>query len=494
MKTVGLIFALSTLFLSCQVKSTSINSHYQPMDTTLLLQASEKFKEKSLNQRRFKHADIEPLILDLKNRKDFSVVELGKSVQQRSIYEVTYGTGDKKVMLWSQMHGDESTATMALFDLFNFLSAKNDEYDSIRRLIKENTSLYFIPMLNPDGAEIFNRRNALGIDINRDARSGTSPEATILIEAAKRNNPGYAFNLHDQQRYYTAGYEPKSATISFLAPAYNYEREINPTREDAMKLIVGMNTLLQKVIPNGVAKYDDAHEPRGFGDNFQKWGARTILIESGGLPGDPEKQSIRQLNFIIILNALVDIAKGNYESIDAKLYANIPENRTKGSELVIRNITHEMDSFSYKTDVSIKQDEINLPEDDYYIRGRVDDVGDLKESYGFQELNAEGLTFQEGKVYDKLIESIEILRTKDVLTLLKKGYFAINVKQSPKKRKYNLPIYILNKNQPPIGGLLIGMPANFFLRKDDTLKYAIINGYLIDLENFTEQNYYQYIK
>ena len=261
-----------------------------------------------------------------------------------------------------------------------------------------------------------------------------------------------------------------------------------------MKLIVGMNTLLQKVIPNGVAKYDDAHEPRGFGDNFQKWGARTILIESGGLPGDPEKQSIRQLNFIIILNALVDIAKGNYESIDAKQYANIPENRTKGSELVIRNITHEMDSFSYKTDVSIKQDEINLPEDDYYIRGRVDDVGDLKESYGFQELNAEGLTFQEGKVYDKLIESIEILRTKDALTLLKKGYFAINVKQSPKKRKYNLPIYILNKNQPPIGGLLIGMPANFFLRKDDTLKYAIINGYLIDLENFTEQNYYQYIK
>lgn len=494
MRAAWLILALSTFLFSCQIKNKPKNPQYLPMDTTLLQQAFERFKERSLNQRRFRHLDIEPLILILKNRKNFTVSELGKSVQDRSIYEINYGTGDKKIMLWSQMHGDESTATMALFDLFNFLAAENDEYDSIRTLLKEKTSLSFIPMLNPDGAEVFNRRNALGIDINRDARSGTTPEGAILIEAAKRNRPDYAFNLHDQQRYYTTGMEHKSATISFLAPAYNYEREINPIREDAMKLIVGMNTLLQNVIPNGVAKYDDAHEPRGFGDNFQKWGARTILIESGGLPGDTEKQTIRQLNFIVILNALVDIANDNYKNIDASLYNEIPENRTKGSELIIRNLSHEIDSFVYKTDISIKQDEINLQNNDYYIRGRVDDVGDLKESYGFKELDAEGLTFQEGKVYEKLVDSLAGLDSIHILTLLKQGYYAVNLKEEPIKRYYNLPILVLKDSPPPSGGLFIGMPANFFLRKGNTLKYAIINGYLIDLENPIKQDYFQYIR
>jgi hypothetical protein len=495
MKAPSIVLLVCVVIMACnENRPSALNNLYQPIDTALLNQAFENFKEKTLTQRRFTHATIEPLILSLQENTAFSVSELGKSVQKRSIYQIDYGRGDKKIMLWSQMHGDESTATMALFDLFNFLGAKSDEYDSLRLLIKEKTHLSFIPMLNPDGAETFNRRNALGIDINRDARRGTSPEGAILIEAAKRNKPEYAFNLHDQQRYYTAGYQPSSATISILAPAYNYERDINSTREDAMKIIVNMNILLQKYIPDGVAKYDDAHEPRGFGDNFQKWGARTVLIESGGLPDDPEKQYIRQLNFVTILNALVDIAKGNYKPMDASLYNKIPENRLKGSELVIRNIGYEIDSFVYKTDISIKQDEINLPNGDYYVQGRVDDVGDLEESFGFQELNANGLIYQQGKVYEYLKSSVSSLGFDEALALLKQGYYAINIKEMPPEKWYNLPLVILKGGLPPGGGLLIGMPANFFLREGDILKYAIVNGYLIDLENPKEQVYYQYIR
>ncbi len=495
MKRGSIVLLVCVIVMACsETRPSALLDLYQPIDTAVLNQAFENFKEKTLTQRRFTHAAIEPLILSLDENAAFSVSELGKSVQQRSIYQIDYGTGDKKVMLWSQMHGDESTATMALFDLFNFLAAKNDEYDSLRMLIKKETHLSFIPMLNPDGAENFHRRNALGIDINRDARSGTSPEGAILIEAAKRNEPAYAFNLHDQQRYYTAGYQPKSAAISFLAPAYNYERDINSTREDAMKIIGGMNALLQTYVPDGVAKYDDAHEPRGFGDNFQKWGARTILIESGGLPNDPEKQFIRKLNFVMILNALVDIAEGKYKYIDPSIYNEIPENRLKGSELVIRNISHEIDSYPYKTDISIKQDELGLPNQHYYVQGRIDDVGDLRESFGFQELNADGLIFQQGKVYEYLINSVSSLDFNQALDLLKQGYYAINVKETPPEKQHNLPLVILNGGFPPGGGLHIGMPANFFLKQGNILKYAIVNGYLIDLENPKKQEYYQYIR
>jgi len=63
--------------------------------------------------------------------------------------------------------GMNPTATQAIFDILNFLES-DDFMNRKRRHIKQcNASI--LPMLNPDGAEIFTRRNTLGIDINRDA-------------------------------------------------------------------------------------------------------------------------------------------------------------------------------------------------------------------------------------------------------------------------------------------------------------------------------------
>src|SRR3546814_530724 len=150
MNTFSYFILLCFSIVSCQTPQTASKSMYQHADTAMLSLAFETFKEPSLTNRRIKHRDIEPLILALKNKTDFQVQLLGQSVQKRNIYQIDYGTGDKRVMLWSQMHGDESTATMALFDLFNFLSAGHDDFDSIRSTIKNNTHLMFIPMLNPD--------------------------------------------------------------------------------------------------------------------------------------------------------------------------------------------------------------------------------------------------------------------------------------------------------------------------------------------------------
>ena len=90
-----------------------------------LYHSYENFKEKSLTNRRFKHSDIVPLIEQLKNKKNFKVDKVGKSVEGRDIYLISMGSGKTKVFLWSQMHGDEPTATAALFDLFNFFSDDN---------------------------------------------------------------------------------------------------------------------------------------------------------------------------------------------------------------------------------------------------------------------------------------------------------------------------------------------------------------------------------
>jgi murein tripeptide amidase MpaA len=82
------------------------------------------------------------------------------------------------VLLWSQMHGDESTATSALFDLFEYIRAHRQ--DAAVRGILSSLTLHVIPMLNPDGAERFQRRNVQSIDINRDALRLQTPEGRML--------------------------------------------------------------------------------------------------------------------------------------------------------------------------------------------------------------------------------------------------------------------------------------------------------------------------
>src|SRR5690606_31835778 len=180
--------------------------------------------------------DIDSLVRLHRDRSVLNVRQIGESVQGRAIYELEYGQGDKKVMLWSQMHGDEPTATMALFDLFNFLEGKDDDYQSIRDLLDKKLTLHFIPMLNPDGAERYTRRNAQEIDLNRDARATQTVEGALLRKRGTEVKPNYGFNLHDQNIYYNVPGTQNPVTISLLAPAYNQTREINDVRGGAMQI------------------------------------------------------------------------------------------------------------------------------------------------------------------------------------------------------------------------------------------------------------------
>ena len=52
------------------------------------------------------------------------------------------GRGPHTALLWTQMHGDEPTATMAIFDILNFLEAKNDGFDDLRKQLLDSTTLY----------------------------------------------------------------------------------------------------------------------------------------------------------------------------------------------------------------------------------------------------------------------------------------------------------------------------------------------------------------
>lgn len=489
-----LTIAAITTCEGCKTPNADYSSAMK-LDTITYNTIYNTYKESALQHRRFKHSDIDSLVQQHKEKAVLEVISIGKSFEGRAIYELEYGVGKKVVMLWSQMHGDEPTATMALFDLFNFLEGKNDGQDAVRDLLKTKLNLHFIPMLNPDGAERFTRRTAQSIDMNRDARAGQTIEGALLKSRAKILKPRYGFNLHDQNIYYNVPETSNPVQISLLAPAYNYEREINEVRGDAMKIIVGMNQLLQEYIPNAVAKYDDAHTPRGFGDNFQSWGASTVLIESGGRKGDPEKQEIRRLNFAIILNALIQIAEGSYAQYQVEDYEKIPFNASQLHDVVIRNINIKTDSTAYTTDLAIRRGETTIGRD-YFVRGRIEDIGDLQESFGYDEVDAKGLQFIPARVSSVLLDSASVLSQKDAFDLLKKGIMAVPVKTIGSSREnslHRLPIHFFTQKQFfPTTSLDLGGTANFYIGdKTGKLSYAIFNGYMIDLSKDIESQLFK---
>ncbi|WP_232065004.1 M14 family metallopeptidase [Rhodocytophaga rosea] len=443
----------------------------------------EKYLEKSITHRRFKHTDIVRILDSLKTNPLFEVKKVGESFQNRDIFLVKAGSGKTKVLLWSQMHGDEPTATMALLDIFKYL-ADSTSGDKVRDDLLRNTTLYFIPMLNPDGAEVYKRRNALDIDLNRDAVSLQSPESRILKSVRDSLKPDFGFNLHDQNTRYTAGKTSKPATVSFLAPPYDYAKSENEVRTKAMKLIVYMNRLLQNYIPGQVAKYSDEHEPRAFGDNIQKWGTSTVLIESGGYKNDTEKQYIRKLNFVALLNALKAIGQQTYTSEKIANYYKIPENERYLFDLLIRNAETEREGKPYRLDIGIDRYEVNMaPYTNFFYRSSIEEIGDMSVRYGYQELDASGMRLIPGKIYPEVIKNVRTLQSMNIKEILQKGFTTVKIKNyMPADQFTALPINIITGKNTRNHEVILSRSANFVLEQDGQVRYAIINGFIYDLQ------------
>jgi len=445
----------------------------------------DEFKEASIETRRFKHSEIQPLIDSLKSIKGFEVTTLGKSIQGRKISMISVGQGETDVLLWSQMHGDESTATAAIFDIFNYL--KTDQS------ILKNLKVHFIPMLNPDGAEVFSRRNAIGIDINRDALKLQSPESQILKNTRDSLKAEFGFNLHDQSKYYNANKTDKPATISFLAPAFNQEKDINESRGIAMRIIVKMNNIIQQYAKGQVGRYDDEFEPRAFGDNMQKWGTTTILIESGGFLNDPEKQFIRKINYTSILSAFQIISTQNYTNASLDAYLSIPKNDRKLYDLKIQNLSFSYLGLDFTVDLGIQYNEIeNTNHSDYFYIGKINDIGDLSTHFGYETIDAKGFSFKVGETYPKILNDFEQFKSLDFPSLISQGYTSVTVNNMPKEIKFTTyPMNIIDiekvvipkNNVMPKSPIGFGSNPTFLLLKNDKVVYAVINGFVYSLSD-----------
>lgn len=449
-----------------------------------LFQIYDNYKERLLTHRRYSHSD---LMLVLKKFDKSNVIKknlLGTSVENRQIFLYKIGNGKKKVLLWSQMHGDESTATSAFVDLFNFFEDSSKKLFIKEKILQELT-LYFIPMLNPDGAERLIRFNAQGIDINRDAKSLQSPEAKILLKAVEDFKPDFAFNMHDQDYRWSVGGNDKVVALSFLAPAFDAEKTINPARERTINLLSEMINFLGDYTENRITRYSDDFEPRSFGDTIAGRGISTILVEAGRWQNDLEKSYLRKLNFLVLLFAMSRIAENSIVN-DSRKYFDTPYNGKFLFDLILRKVKLKINSTESIVDIAINR-EFHFDDNDrsaYYVSS-VEAVGDLSPFYGIEEINCENYSLHFPKYLDESSKlNYTELNREVIVEYLQNDILFLSFNDFSRLDKYvRNPINVIRKEFSLEEKLIISKPANFILKEDNINKYIIINGFLIDHNN-----------
>lgn len=355
-----------------------------PTSPTEIARLHDAARVVGLEDRRFNHqrywSAVEPYL-----GGPVSSRTAGESAEGRSIRHITFGEGPVTVLLWSQMHGNESTASMALADMIRFFHDSPDH--PLARRIAEGATIHMIPMLNPDGAERFQRRNAQAIDVNRDARRLQTPEGRLLKAVNDEVQPDFGFNLHDQSAAVRVSGTDLGVAIALLAPAFNEARDVDDKRRRAMQVATLLMEAMEPLVGQHIAKYDDTFNPRAFGDLMGAWGASTVLVESGAWQDDPQKQHLRKANFVGILAALDAIATGRYAEYDPNVYEELAYNGRRVPDLLIRGGTVAVPGIpALEADVIVEYAMPLLKEG-----GIISDLGDLGTSEAQDTLDVDGM-------------------------------------------------------------------------------------------------------
>lgn len=334
------------------------------------------------------------------NPQAMSVQRLGESSEGRSISQLTLGNGPTRILAWSQMHGDEPTHTDVLLTLVNLLQ-RFPEHASTKSILSGCT-LYLIPMLNPDGAERYTRRNAQDIDVNRDALQLQSPEGRVLRKAVEDIRPHFALNLHNQRpRYAVDAVAGKVAAVSLLVPPIDAE----DTQTKGTRLAKQVAAcLIQAVTPSCegmISRYSADFMSRCFGEWVQQQGIATLAIEAGGwTTPDLDLSPLEQVHFVGLVGALEKIASEAYLQSDPGAYDALPRSAEHDLfDFMLRSVSvvSRGGHSSFTVDIGINYSAPagrRSPMGD----GRIVDLGDLRVTSGKVTVDANGWICMPGRI------------------------------------------------------------------------------------------------
>ena len=118
----------------------------------------------------------------------------GTSVNGTPIRSVTVGTGAVSACVVTTIHGGEVAPREAGYAMMRDLA---ETTDPALTSYLETHAWSFIPTPNPDGLTAGVRRNANGVDLNRDFPATTQPETQAIAAWLTAHDPVLGLDLHE---------------------------------------------------------------------------------------------------------------------------------------------------------------------------------------------------------------------------------------------------------------------------------------------------------
>jgi predicted deacylase len=356
--------------------------------------ATEFLKTAPANLR---HAELVRLLEKLQaiNPGVMNLQKVGESYEGRPIFSVTMGTGKSRVLAWSQMHGNEPTHTAALLDLINLLQSQPESRTS--QAILAGCTLTLVPMLNPDGAERYTRRNAQDIDVNRDALHLASPEGRILRRLVEKIRPQFALNLHNQQAR-TSVDGRKVAAVSLLVPPIDEADTQTAWTQRAKQVAAVFLKAIRPHCEGMISRYDADYMPRCFGEWIQQQEISTLTVEAGGW-STIDTGPLVQGHTVGLVNAIAAMAYGSYAGFDVADYDQLPRS---SEHYLFDVIVRKVEILSgcgpaFRADLGINFSR-QLDRVPVEGGGKIEDLGDLCVTSGKQEIDGEDLVCLPGGI------------------------------------------------------------------------------------------------
>lgn len=132
------------------------------------------------------------------------LIQTYQSVEGRPIEVLSFGEGERTILLMAGVHGDEKNGVDMVASVVERLRACDPVCLKDRIVV--------MPLVNPDGCEADTRRNARGIDVNRnfptkdfvgteDAPGGiepaSEPETRAVLDVVERFDPWLIITIHE---------------------------------------------------------------------------------------------------------------------------------------------------------------------------------------------------------------------------------------------------------------------------------------------------------
>jgi hypothetical protein len=310
---------------------------------------------------------------------DLGFSHIGQSEEGRVLHTLRFGRGQRRVMIWARQHGDEPDCSaglaMALYELV--MHPEEPQY----ALILDKLELGVFPMVNPDGVARFTRRNALGIDVNRDAVALATPEGRAIMAIRESFQPEYCFNLHDMNPRKATG-EGKLVALAFQAGPFEPRDIDNPVRLKAKHVIGLMHDTVAAHAPGHFARYTADYMHRAFGDTMMRLGVSSILIEAGGWYDEKGGDDfVRRLFALSLLRGLYAIAAGEDANPTGHAYETLPFDsggRFTDLRLTGGRVVNGAGSMPFRADIAINVDwQIGRTNQPITLAGTIEGLGDL---------------------------------------------------------------------------------------------------------------------